>query len=176
MSDEVQDSIKKDEREEKNLGGESGEMVEEMAKEQVGEEASDDVKEVAQSTAATDAGTSGAELEQSGSIEKTEDETPAAEVSTEEEKEEAEGEQVKETAVEEPRTRRIYFRKKVCRLCTQKIEVIDYKDVDLLSRFIADSGKILPRRMTGTCARHQRMLARAIKRARIAALLPFVAK
>lgn len=90
--------------------------------------------------------------------------------------EEPETEEVKETVVEEPRVRRIYFRKKVCRLCTQKIESIDYKDIDLLSRFIADSGKILPRRMTGTCARHQRMLAGAIKRARIAALLPFVSK
>lgn len=99
-------------------------------------------------------------------------------VETSEETEEKEDEttQVQTPPVEEQRVRRIYFRKKVCRLCTQKIESVDYKDVDLLRRFIADSGKILPRRMTGTCARHQRMLARAIKRARIAALLPFVAK
>ncbi len=74
------------------------------------------------------------------------------------------------------RQRRGYFRKKVCRLCVNKIKTVDYKDVDLLKRFVTDRGKILPRRMTGTCAKHQRVLSAAVKRARMAALLPFVKK
>ena len=64
-------------------------------------------------------------------------------------------------------------RKKVCAFCQEKLAQIDYKDVNRLKKFIAEGGKILPRRMTGTCAAHQRLLATAIKRARIAALLPF---
>ena len=72
--------------------------------------------------------------------------------------------------------KRMYFRKKVCRLCTQKANHVDYKNVDLLRRYVTDRGKILPRRITGNCAKHQRMLAKAIKRARMAALLPFVSK
>ena len=70
---------------------------------------------------------------------------------------------------------KVYFKKKVCRFCTQKLK-IDYKDVDMLRKFITERGKILPRRITGTCAKHQRALAVAIKRARIIALLPFVAE
>ena len=70
---------------------------------------------------------------------------------------------------------KVYFKKKVCRFCTQKLK-IDYKDVDTLRKFITERGKILPRRITGTCAKHQRSLALAIKRARIIALLPFVAE
>ncbi len=66
-----------------------------------------------------------------------------------------------------------FFRKKVCRFCTQKI-VADYKDPDTLRRFTTERGKILPRRITGTCAKHQRALAREIKRARVLAYLPFV--
>ena len=65
--------------------------------------------------------------------------------------------------------------KKVCLFCQEKATAIDYKDVSKLRKFIAEGGKILPRRMTGTCAKHQRDLATAIKRARIAALLPFKA-
>ncbi|MDR2467658.1 MAG: 30S ribosomal protein S18 [Spirochaetaceae bacterium] len=68
-----------------------------------------------------------------------------------------------------------FFKKKVCRFCTQKLK-IDYKDADVLRRFITERGKILPRRITGTCAKHQRAVAEAIKRARILALLPFVAE
>ncbi len=64
-------------------------------------------------------------------------------------------------------------RKKVCAFCQEKVDVIDYTDVNRLKKFIAEGGKILPRRMSGTCAAHQRLLATAIKRARIAALLPF---
>lgn len=67
-----------------------------------------------------------------------------------------------------------YFRKKVCRFCANKAK-IDYKDADGLKRFTTERGKILPRRITGTCAKHQRELALAIKRARAICLLPFVA-
>jgi len=63
---------------------------------------------------------------------------------------------------------------KPCKLCKRKIESIDWKDENLLRQFVTDRGKIAPRRVTGTCAHHQRMLARAIKRARFMALLPFV--
>ncbi|MDR0562539.1 MAG: 30S ribosomal protein S18 [Spirochaetaceae bacterium] len=69
---------------------------------------------------------------------------------------------------------KIFFKKKVCKFCLQKLK-IDYKDADVLRRFITERGKILPRRITGTCAKHQRALAVAIKRARVIALLPFVA-
>ena len=64
-------------------------------------------------------------------------------------------------------------RKKVCAFCQEKLDVIDYKDVNRLKKFITEGGKIIPRRMSGTCAAHQRLLATAIKRARITALLPF---
>jgi len=70
---------------------------------------------------------------------------------------------------------RRFPRRKVCAFCAEKIEVIDYKDVKRIRRFITEQGKILPRRITGTCAHHQRMLTRAIKRARNLALLPFTA-
>jgi small subunit ribosomal protein S18 len=68
-----------------------------------------------------------------------------------------------------------FFKKKVCKFCTQKIKV-DYKDVDVMRRFVTERGKILPRRITGTCAKHQRVLAVGIKRARALAFLPYVAK
>ena len=67
------------------------------------------------------------------------------------------------------------FRKKVCKFCTQKMP-IDYKNHDLLRRFVTERGKILPRRITGTCAKHQRALTREIKKARVLAYLPFVKK
>lgn len=70
---------------------------------------------------------------------------------------------------------RMFFRKKVCKFCIKKVEV-DYKNPDSLRRFITERGKILPRRITGTCAKHQRMLAREIKRSRSLALLPYVTK
>jgi small subunit ribosomal protein S18 len=66
-------------------------------------------------------------------------------------------------------------RRKQCQFCVDKIDLIDYKDVKLLQPYIPERGKILPRRISGVCAPHQRMLATAIKRARIMALLPFVA-
>lgn len=64
-------------------------------------------------------------------------------------------------------------KKKVCPFCTDKTNLIDYKDGNKLKRYITENGKILPRRQTGVCARHQRELANAIKRARIMAILPF---
>src|SRR5262245_46007170 len=73
-----------------------------------------------------------------------------------------------------PRGKRQYFRKKkVCKFCVEKMDLIDYKRADILSQFVQERGKILPRRMTGVCARHQRWLGVAIKRARNIALLPF---
>ena len=72
------------------------------------------------------------------------------------------------------RGKRQYFRKKkVCKFCVEKMDFIDYKRADILSQFVQERGKILPRRMTGTCSRHQRWLGEAIKRARNIALLPF---
>jgi small subunit ribosomal protein S18 len=68
-----------------------------------------------------------------------------------------------------------YRRKRVCKFCVEKIEYIDFKDVKTLQQFIPERGKILPRRISGTCALHQRKLQNAIKRARIVALLPFTA-
>lgn len=65
-------------------------------------------------------------------------------------------------------------RKKVCSFCVDKIEEIDYKEIEKLKRFISEKGKILPRRVTGTCALHQRKVTMAIKRARTVALLPYV--
>ena len=64
-------------------------------------------------------------------------------------------------------------RRKVCVFCQEKVEAIDYKDVNRLKKFVTEAGKIFPRRMSGTCAKHQRELSTAIKRARIASLLPF---
>ena len=69
---------------------------------------------------------------------------------------------------------RRHSRKKVCAFCADKVEKIDYKDVAKLRKFITEKGKILPRRMSGVCAAHQRELATAIKRARQMALLPYV--
>ncbi len=64
-------------------------------------------------------------------------------------------------------------RRKVCVFCQEKVTEIDFKDVNRLKKFVTESGKMLPRRMSGNCAKHQRELSKAIKRARVAALLPF---
>ena len=71
---------------------------------------------------------------------------------------------------------RKYFppRRKVCRFCQRNLRDIDYKNVDILKRYILERGKISPRRMTGTCAFHQRKLSTAIKRARLLAMLPYI--
>ena len=72
--------------------------------------------------------------------------------------------------------KRYFFRRrKVCKFCADKIDYVDYKDVKLISQFVPERGKILPRRMFGTCAEHQRKLTEAIKRARHIALLPYAA-
>ncbi len=77
----------------------------------------------------------------------------------------------KTTMVKKPLKR--VSRKKVCAFCVEKTDKIDYKDVAKLKKYITEGGKILPRRMTGTCAQHQRTLASAIKLSRLADLLPF---
>ncbi len=64
-------------------------------------------------------------------------------------------------------------RRKVCHFCANKIEVIDYKDVPTLRKYTSERGKILPRRISGTCARHQRLVMNSVKRARFIALLPY---
>ena len=66
-------------------------------------------------------------------------------------------------------------RKKVCQFSADKTETIDYKDVEKLKKYVTERGKILPKRITGTCAIHQREVTKAVKRARIVALLPYVA-
>jgi|ERR671938_1024446 small subunit ribosomal protein S18 len=70
---------------------------------------------------------------------------------------------------------RRFRRRKVCRFCVDKVDYIDFKDVKLLSGYVPERSKILPRRISGACAPHQRMLAEAIKRARNIALLPYTA-
>lgn len=69
--------------------------------------------------------------------------------------------------------KQFYRRRKVCKFCEEKIDAVDYKETRLLGQFISERGKILPRRLTGTCSPHQRLVAVAIKRARNIALLPF---
>ena len=75
-----------------------------------------------------------------------------------------------------PGGRKFFRRKKVCKFCVEKIEAIPYRDVRLLQQFVAERGKITPRRLTGVCTTHQRRLTRAIKQARNIALLPFAAR
>ena len=72
--------------------------------------------------------------------------------------------------------RKYFRRKKVCKFCVEKIDSINYKDVRLLAQFVAESGKIVPRRLTGVCTPHQRRLTTAIKQARNIALLPFAGR
>lgn len=74
---------------------------------------------------------------------------------------------------EEKKRGRVFYKRKVCKFCSQKLKV-NYKDPSSLRRFITERGKILPRRITGTCAKHQRSLTTEIKRARALSLLPFV--
>jgi small subunit ribosomal protein S18 len=71
---------------------------------------------------------------------------------------------------------KFFRRKKVCKFCTEKIDAIPYRDVRLLQQFVAERGKIVPRRLTGVCTTHQRRLTRAIKQARNIALLPFATR
>ena len=78
-------------------------------------------------------------------------------------------------APERPKKKVFYRRRKVCKFCVDKIDYADYKDIRLLQGFILERAKILPRRISGTCARHQRMIQQAIKRARHLALIPYTA-
>ena len=71
------------------------------------------------------------------------------------------------------RKKRIFYRRKVCRFCADRDIVIDYKDPKVLKNFVTERGKIIPRRIYGTCAKHQRQLTEAIKRARQIALMPY---
>jgi small subunit ribosomal protein S18 len=71
---------------------------------------------------------------------------------------------------------KFFRRKKVCKFCTEKIDAVSYRDVRLLQGFVAERGKIVPRRLTGVCTTHQRRLTRAIKQARNIALLPFATR
>src|SRR6202167_4391076 len=75
-----------------------------------------------------------------------------------------------------PGGRKFFRRKKVCKFCTEKIDAISYRDVRLLQGFVAERGKIVPRRLTGVCTTHQRRLSKAIKQARNIALLPFATR
>jgi len=82
----------------------------------------------------------------------------------------------KEEKVDKAQFKRFFpAKKKVCRFCQMDVREIDYKNVDILRRYVPEKGKLSPRRTTGTCSFHQRRLAQAVKRARIMALLPFVA-
>lgn len=72
----------------------------------------------------------------------------------------------------EKREKRVY-RKKVCKFCGEKVKAIDYKDTMRIAKFVTERGKIIPSRISGNCAKHQRMLARAIKRARLVAFIPY---
>lgn len=101
------------------------------------------------------------------------------EIQTDAEATEEEAQPSAQAAAEEPARRRAagaryYPRRKVCAFCMDGIAVVDYKDIGRLRRYISPRAKIEPRRTTGICAKHQRQLARAIKRARHIALLPFV--
>ena len=68
------------------------------------------------------------------------------------------------------------FRKRACRFCKEKVDMVDYKDTARLQRFVTERGKIVPSRISGNCAKHQRMVTREVKKARQAVLLPFVAE
>ncbi|MBI4593478.1 MAG: 30S ribosomal protein S18 [Candidatus Rokubacteria bacterium] len=76
---------------------------------------------------------------------------------------------------QKPMKRRRFGRRKVCKCCVDRVDLVDYKDVRRLRSFISERGKIIPRRISGSCARHQRQLTHAIKRARTVALLPYAA-
>ncbi len=72
-----------------------------------------------------------------------------------------------------PKSKKVFHRRKVCRFCAEKMQEVDYKDVKVLRNFVTERGKIVPKRIYGTCARHQRQLTEAVKRARHLALLPY---
>ena len=73
-------------------------------------------------------------------------------------------------------SRKKFFKKKICYFCKNNIDVLDYKDIKLLKKYVKESGKIIPKRLNGTCSKHQRLVTKAIKRARNIALLPYETK
>jgi len=102
--------------------------------------------------------------------------TPAPEAVAPRSEENAPAPRSPRPATRPARPRQRFVRRKVCRFCLDKVDTIDYKDITRLKRFVTERGKIIPRRITGTCAHHQRQLTVAIKRARTIALLPFAAE
>jgi len=78
--------------------------------------------------------------------------------------------------LKKPGKKRVFLRKKVCRFCQDKVDTIDYKNMNQIARLVTERGKIIPSRASGTCAKHQRKLSQAIKRARFIALLPYAAE
>lgn len=109
-------------------------------------------------------------------VNENENETPALAEETETATEAEEERPGEAAARPERRKPRYTSRRKVCFFCAEKVQKIDYKDVDGLRRYLSDRGKIEPRRKTGTCAKHQRRLTIALKRARHLALLPYTAE
>lgn len=82
----------------------------------------------------------------------------------------------KEVNEKDAASRKKFFKKKICYLCKNNIDVLDYKDIKLLKKYVKESGKIIPKRLNGTCSKHQRLVTKAIKRARNIALLPYETK
>ena len=82
----------------------------------------------------------------------------------------------KETNDKDMASRKKFFKKKICYFCKNNIDVLDYKDIKLLKKYVKESGKIIPKRLNGTCSKHQRLVTKAIKRARNIALLPYETK
>ncbi len=82
----------------------------------------------------------------------------------------------KKKKLKDPLKKKKVYKKRPCRFCMDKIEMIDYLDYNKFQKLLTERGKIVPSRISGTCARHQRQLAKAIKKARVLALLPFVAE
>ena len=73
----------------------------------------------------------------------------------------------------ERRSRQKFFKKKTCKFCSEKVTQVDFKDIERIAKFLTEKGKIIPRRISGNCAKHQRRLAESIKRSRHAAIVPF---
>ena len=82
----------------------------------------------------------------------------------------------KEVNEKDASSRKKFFKKKICYFCKNNIDVLDYKDIKLLKKYVKESGKIIPKRLNGTCSKHQRLVTKAIKRARNIALLPYETK
>jgi small subunit ribosomal protein S18 len=151
-------------------------MADENNKEEVVEEKKEEATESAEAKESGDSGDSADSASTAKAEEKTEVKTSRESDSTARrtDRPRREGGRGDSRGGRHDQGRSTRFRRKVCRFCHDKDLAIDYKKPEILERFITDRGKILPRRVTGTCSRHQRALSRAIKRARIIAFLPFV--